>query len=135
MPVDNQVKYIRPDRKLLAAPPRKPEWEEFFVRPAQDCINLPKIVRIVCRRCRSQKFDDHKPRWTRQITPRYILRRPGCGNCHQKNTNWRPEDPSVMFIDPSHLSRKRSCLKENPAFDPADVIQHPDWYFPGSSET
>ncbi|KAJ4857116.1 hypothetical protein T069G_08013 [Trichoderma breve] len=130
IPADPSVKYTRPDRNKLVALPRKSNWEAYFLRNGVENGSLPENVTLVCRRCRTQLFDDTEPRWTRESTPRYVLRRPNCKTCNKKNTNWSPQNTSILWVDSSKLSRKWASLLKQPAFDPEDVLKNPDWYFP-----
>ncbi|KKP00640.1 hypothetical protein THAR02_07268 [Trichoderma harzianum] len=130
IPADPSVKYTRPDRNKLVALPRKSNWEAYFIRNGVENGSLPENVTLVCRRCRTQLFDDTEPRWTRESTPRYVLRRPNCKTCNKKNTNWSPQNTSILWVDSSKLSRKWANLLKQPAFDPEDVLKNPDWYFP-----
>lgn len=130
VPVDPAVLYIRPDAKKLAAPPRKPGWEEYFLRPCSEAESLVPRVTIICRKCRTMEFEDRSPRWTRESQARYVLRRPSCAFCKQKNTNWVPKDDTIRWVDPSKLSRKWLRLLKQPGFQTSDVMENPDWYIP-----
>lgn len=102
------------------------EWEDHLLRlSAEERNGLPRSVRVRCSSCRIETFDDERPRWTFESTPRYVRPRMGCKRCHKKDRYWEPVNKSIHTVDSSMISRMWKKLKRA-GFDPANFPRRPE---------
>ncbi|KAH8807677.1 hypothetical protein F5884DRAFT_345146 [Xylogone sp. PMI_703] len=129
--------WVPADSRRLRCPPRKAEWTSILLRN-ENFDGLPATVKLRCRKCNQEMYEDMSPRWTIEKSPRYLMRTPRCPQCSSHtsrnigSTKWAPIDKAIISIDAALLSKVWKRLQLLPV-NLEDLKQNPEHYFPSRS--
>ncbi|RYP80802.1 hypothetical protein DL769_002272 [Monosporascus sp. CRB-8-3] len=135
IPVDDKTPWCKPDRGDLKRPPQRAAWADVLLRTKENAagLGLPSTVQCICRGCEENITTDEDPRWTVELLPRYLPRRPLCVTCDNTCTNRRPVDPSIKWLDAAVVSKKWAQIRKE-GWVIEDILKNPDRCFPKPRE-
>lgn len=107
VPFDIKIPWAAPKTVVLDRPPQAASWASVLLRQGDATSDLPSAVDIICRNCGDQSSiqKDESPRWTIEMPPRYVIRKPRCKVCVRRDVTWRTVDSSIAWLDQASISK------------------------------